>query len=61
MAAAYFAMFSVVRPIRIEPPISAGAGRVTRCPSRYVPLVEPRSSTHHSPSDWNSRACRVDE
>ena len=23
-------MFSVVRPIRIEPPISAGTGRVTR-------------------------------
>ncbi len=58
---AYFAMFSVVRPIRIEPPISAGTGRVTRWPSRYVPLVEPRSSTHHWPSDRNNRECRVDE
>jgi hypothetical protein len=33
---------------------------VTFALSRYVPLVDPRSSTYHSVPRWESRACRVD-
>ena len=41
---------SEVRPIRIGTPRGTGVGPVTLARSRYVPLVEPRSSTNHCPS-----------
>ena len=36
-----------VLPMRIGTPMGTGVGWVTFCRSRYVPLVEPRSSTSH--------------
>src|SRR5215469_13469025 len=39
-----------VLPMRIGTPTGTGVGRVTFWRSRYVPLVEPRSSTIHCPS-----------
>ena len=49
-----------VLPMRIGTPTGTGVGRVTLERSRYVPLVEPRSSTIHWPSCGKSRACRLE-
>src|ERR1700684_290357 len=49
-----------VLPMRIGTPTGTGIGRVTFCRSRYVPLVEPRSSTIHWPSCGKIRACRLE-
>src|SRR5215213_1945832 len=44
--------------MRIGWPGLTSSGPCTRCWSRYVPLVEPRSSTYHWPPRLVSRACR---
>src|SRR5919112_2933161 len=44
--------------MRIGWPGLTSKGPCTRCWSRYVPLVEPRSSTYHWPLRLVSRACR---
>jgi hypothetical protein len=49
-----------VRPMRIGTPRGTGVGAVTLARSRYVPLVEPRSSTNHCPDRGTSRACRAE-
>ena len=49
-----------VLPMRTGTPGGTGIGWVTFCRSRYVPLVEPRSSTIHSPFCGNSLACLVE-
>ncbi len=45
-----------VRPMRIGTPRGTGVGPVTLARSRYVPFVEPRSSTNHCPDLGTSRA-----
>ena len=47
---------------RFEPacPIGTRTAVVTFALSRYVPLVDPRSSTYHSEPRCDSRACRVE-
>src|SRR3954471_16134922 len=49
---------SAVCPIRIGWPGCTCTGPCTRCWSRYVPLVEPRSSTYHCPPRLVRRAWR---
>src|SRR5262249_3353092 len=49
-----------VLPIRIGTPSGTRRGAVTFARSRYVPLVEPRSSTYQSIPRRARRACRVD-
>ena len=49
-----------VRPMRIGTPRGTGVGAVTLARSRYVPLVEPRSSTNHCPDRGTSLACRAE-
>ena len=49
-----------VLPIRTGVPIGTRTAVVTFALSRYVPLVDPRSSTYHSEPRWDSRACRVE-
>ncbi len=49
-----------VLPIRTGVPIGTLTAVVTFALSRYVPLVDPRSSTYHSAPRWDRRACRVD-
>ena len=49
-----------VRPMRIGTPRGTGVGAVTLARSRYVPLVEPRSSRYHCPARGTSRACRAE-
>ena len=46
-------------PIRMGTPGGISVGLVTFVRSRYVPLVEPRSSTYQSPSRLTSLACLV--
>ncbi|MDQ1017868.1 hypothetical protein QFZ43_004417 [Streptomyces afghaniensis] len=46
----YFRSSMTVLPMRIGAPSAIGVGVVSRFRSRYVPLVEPRSSTIHWPS-----------
>ncbi len=46
----YFRSSMTVLPMRIGAPSGIGVGVVSRFRSRYVPLVEPRSSTIHLPS-----------
>src|SRR5205823_3633886 len=48
---------STVLPIRIGVPIGTGVGPTTLERSRYVPLVEPMSSTSHWPSRGLIWAC----
>ncbi|SHV24351.1 Uncharacterised protein [Mycobacteroides abscessus subsp. abscessus] len=49
-----------VLPIRTGVPIGTLTAVVTFALSRYVPLVDPRSSTYHSEPLGDSRACRVE-
>src|SRR4029078_7159817 len=49
-----------VLPIRTGVPIGTRTAVVTFALSRYVPLVDPRSSTYHSEPRWDSLACRVE-
>ena len=49
-----------VLPILTGVPMGTRTAVVTFALSRYVPLVDPRSSTYHSEPRWESRACRVD-
>ncbi|CAM3805435.1 hypothetical protein MYFR107205_27470 [Mycolicibacterium frederiksbergense] len=49
-----------VLPIRTGVPIGTLTAVVTFALSRYVPLVDPRSSTYHSDPRGDSLACRVD-
>ena len=49
-----------VLPIRTGVPIGTRTAVVTFALSRYVPLVDPRSSTYHSEPRCDSRAWRVD-
>src|SRR5262245_62152092 len=49
-----------VLPIRTGVPIGTLTAVVTFALSRYVPLVDPRSSTYHSEPRGDSRACRVE-
>ncbi len=49
-----------VLPIRTGVPIGTRTAVVTFALSRYVPLVDPRSSTYHSEPAGDSRACRVE-
>ncbi len=49
-----------VLPIRTGVPIGTRTAVVTFALSRYVPLVDPRSSTYHSDPRCDSLACRVD-
>ena len=49
-----------VLPIRTGVPMGTRTAVVTFALSRYVPLVDPRSSTYHSEPRWESRACRVE-
>ena len=49
-----------VLPIRIGVPSGTRVGPETLLRSRYVPLVDPRSSTYQSSPDWEIRAWRVD-
>ena len=49
-----------VLPIRTGVPIGTLTAVVTFALSRYVPLVDPRSSTYHSDPRGDSRACRVE-
>jgi len=49
-----------VLPIRTGVPIGTLTAVVTFALSRYVPLVDPRSSTYHSEPRGDSLACRVD-
>src|SRR5205807_106577 len=48
----YFRSSRTVLPIRIGTPTGTGVGPLILVRSRYVPLVEPRSSTTHCP-DWS--------
>src|SRR5699024_10223963 len=50
-----------VLPMRTGVPSGTGTAVVTSSRSRYVPLVDPRSSMYHSDPRGVSRACRVDE
>src|SRR5581483_7908381 len=49
-----------VLPIRTGVPIGTRTAVVTLSLSRYVPLVDPRSSTYQSGPCCDRRACRVD-
>ena len=49
-----------VLPIRTGVPIGTRTAVVTFALSRYVPLVDPRSSTYHSEPRGDSLACRVE-
>jgi len=49
-----------VLPIRTGVPIGTRTAVVTFALSRYVPLVDPRSSTYHSEPRGESLACRVE-
>ena len=49
-----------VLPIRTGVPMGTRTAVVTFALSRYVPLVDPKSSTYHSEPRWESRACRVE-
>src|SRR6476619_3968923 len=49
-----------VLPIRTGVPIGTRTAVVTFALSRYVPLVDPRSSTYHSEPRWDSLAWRVE-
>lgn len=49
-----------VLPTRTGVPNGTRTAVVTLARSRYVPLVEPRSSTYQSAPRWESRAWRVD-
>ncbi len=49
-----------VLPTRTGVPNGTRTAVVTFALSRYVPLVDPRSSTYHSEPRCDSRACRVD-
>ena len=49
-----------VLPIRIGAPSGTRRGAVTLARSRYVPFVEPRSSTYQSVPRNEIRACLVD-
>ena len=49
-----------VLPILTGVPLGTRTAVVTFALSRYVPLVDPRSSTYHSEPRWESRACRVE-
>ena len=49
-----------VLPIRTGVPIETRTAVVTLALSRYVPLVDPRSSTYHSEPRGDSLACRVE-
>src|SRR4029078_12140452 len=49
-----------VLPIRTGVPNGTRTAVVTFALSRYVPLVDPRSSTYHSEPRWDSLACRVE-
>src|ERR1700754_1877863 len=49
-----------VRPIRIGTPRGTGVGPETLPRSRYVPFVEPRSSTNQVPSRGMRRAWRAE-
>lgn len=49
-----------VLPIRTGVPIGTRTAVVTLALSRYVPLVDPRSSTYHSEPRGDSLACRVE-
>ena len=51
---------AIVLPTLISSPTAIGEGLVTFTRLRYVPFVEPRSSTNHVPSFENMRACSVD-
>src|SRR5699024_8352674 len=49
-----------VRPIHTCAPGRKGTAPSIRRSDTRVPLVEPRSSTIHSPSRWKTRACRLE-
>src|SRR5271166_661647 len=49
-----------VLPIRTGVPIGTRTAVVTFALSRYVPLVDPRSSTYQSDPRGDRRACRVE-
>ena len=49
-----------VLPIRTGVPIGTRTAVVTFALSRYVPLVDPRSSTYHSEPRGDNLACRVE-
>src|SRR5690606_13080041 len=49
-----------VLPIRMGTPSGTRSGAVTLARSRYVPLVEPKSSTYQSFPRSDKRACRVE-
>ncbi len=49
-----------VLPMCTGVPIGTRTAVVTFALSRYVPLVDPRSSTYQSGPRWDSRACRVE-
>jgi len=49
-----------VLPIRTGVPIGTRTAVVTLSLSRYVPLVDPRSSTYHSAPCWDNLAWRVE-